>query len=93
MDAVTDDAGKIDVATPYHRLAQLMLTAFAAHARGDMSLRDEVVQRIQQHDVTATNPPLGLFVQWHLEAGEVAQAIAKLNPLLTRNRTDPFFFR
>ena len=35
MDAVTDDAGKIDVATPYHRLAQLMLTAFAAHARGD----------------------------------------------------------
>ena len=89
MDAVTDDAGKTDIATPYHRFAQLMLTAFAAHARGDMSLRDEVVQRIQQHDVTATNPPLGLFVQWHLEAGEVAQAIAKLNPLLTRNKTDP----
>ena len=55
MDAVTDDAGKTDVATPYHRFAQLMLTAFAAHARGDMSLRDEVVQRIQQHEGLATN--------------------------------------
>ncbi|GIR63975.1 MAG: hypothetical protein CM15mP68_6410 [Pseudomonadota bacterium] len=92
MDAVTDDAGKTDVATPYHRFAQLMLTAFAAHARGDMSLRDEVVQRIQQHDA-GYKPATRAFCAVAFRSGEVAQAIAKLTPLLTRNKQTPYFFR
>ena len=92
MDAEPVDSDGADINTQHHQFTQLMLTAFAAHARGDVNARDDAIRQIQQLEAAPTNLPQGretLFVQWHLEAGEVAQALAKLKPLLAKNNTDP----
>lgn len=79
VDKGTEIEADLDGA--HRRFVQLMLSAHAAHARGDNSGRDQAVAAIEQLDQGTMQSPENskmLFAQWYLEAAEPERAVAAL---------------
>jgi HemY protein len=91
IDANDVNSFEANIYGEHQQFTHLMLAAYAAHARGDASGRNNAIRQIEQLSNGGINLPAGrhtLFAQWYLESADTAEAVALLKKQTARNKKD-----